>query len=167
MHEGETAGKRKEVRGELERGGYQVAPVTVKTSDFRFNRPLIEAKTDQQVIDRLKQAYLAHVSEQLDYAEGQSQKVFGTNITQILWLHAGIATATFLDDLIDLLKKRGYQFVSFPDALKDPAFATKDTYAGPLGLSFIDRVAATKGLPYDSEHGLIKDPGVAQLVGPE
>lgn len=167
LHEGQTAGKRKDVRRALENGGYQLAPVTVKTSDYRFNRPYIQAKADQQTIDRLKDAYLAHVSAQMDYAESQSQKVFGKDITQVLWLHAGIATATFLDDLIGLLQKRGYQFVSFPDALADPAFSTPETYVGPLGLSFIDRVAATKGLPYDADHGRIKDEGTLQLLGPE
>jgi len=167
LHEGETSGKRKDVRRALEEGGYAVAPVTVKTSDYRFNRAYIEAKGDQQVIDRLRQGYLEHVEQQLNYAESQSQKVFGKNITQIMWLHSGIATATFLEELIDLLQKRGYQFISFPDALADPAFATPETYVGPLGLSFIDRVAATKGLPYDADHGRIKDEGTLQLVGPE
>ncbi len=165
LHEGNTPGKKKDVRRALVDGGYQIVPITVKTSDFLFNRPLIEKQRTQGSQDELKAAYLRHIGKMLDYAEKQSSAVFGQNITQILWLHAGIATATWLDDLIGMLRGRGYEFVSLPDALKDPAFKTQETYAGPLGLSFIDRVAATRNLPYEQDYGEIKDPDIEKLVG--
>jgi len=167
LHEGNTAGKKKDVRNALRDGGYQIVPVTVKTSDYRFNRAFIEKQKAQGSTDELKSAYLKHVGEMLDHAEKQSTAVFEHQITQILWLHAGIATAFFLDDLINMLRERGYQFVSLPDALKDPAFKTAETYVGPLGLSFLDRVAATRNLPYDQNYGEIKDPEIEKLVGEE
>ncbi|MFB3902214.1 MAG: polysaccharide deacetylase family protein [Acidobacteriota bacterium] len=165
LHEGNTSGKKKDVRRALSDGGYQIVPVTVKTSDFRFNRPLLERQKTQEGLEELKAAYLRHIGQMLDYAEKQSTAVFGRNITQILWLHAGIATATWLEDLIALVRGRGYEFVSLPDALKDPAFSTPETYAGPLGLSFLDRVAATRNLPYDQDYGEIKNPEIEKLVG--
>ncbi len=165
LHEGNTPGKKKDVRRALADGGYQIVPVTVKTSDFLFNRPLIEKQKSQGSVDELKAAYLRHIGTMLDYAEKQSSAVLDRNITQILWLHAGIATATWLDDLITMLRGRGYEFVSLPDALNDPAFKIPETYAGPLGLSFLDRVAATRRLPYDDNYGEIKDPEIEKLVG--
>ncbi len=165
LHEGNTPGKKKDVRRALADGGYQIVPITVKTSDFRFNRPLIEKQKAQESLDELKAAYLRHIGTMLDYAEKQSKALFDRNITQILWLHAGIATATWLEDLIPMLRARGYEFVSLPDALTDPAFKTPETYAGPLGLSFLDRVAATRNLPYDQDYGEIKDPDIEKLVG--
>jgi peptidoglycan/xylan/chitin deacetylase (PgdA/CDA1 family) len=167
LHEGNTPGKKKDVRRALENAGYQIVPVTVKTSDYRFNRPFINNQKSQQKLDKLKAAYLGHIGAMLDYAEKQSAAVFDRNITQILWLHAGIATASWLEDLITTLRGRGYEFVSLPDALKDPAFKTPETYAGPLGLSFLDRVAATRKLPYDENYGEIKDPETVKLVGEE
>jgi len=167
LHEGNTPGKKKDVRRALEDGGYQIVPVTVKTSDYRFNRPLIEKQKTQANVDQLKAAYLSHIGKMLDYAEKQSAAAFDRNITQILWLHAGIATATWLDDLIGMLRGRGYEFVSLPEALNDPAFKTAETYAGPLGLSFLDRVAATRNLAYDQNYGEIKDPEIEKLVGEE
>jgi len=165
LHEGNTPGKKKDVRRALADGGYQIVPITVKTSDFLFNRPLIEKQKSQGSQDELKAAYLRHIGTMLDYAEKQSATLFDRNITQILWLHAGIATATWLEDLIPMLRTRGYEFVSLTDALADPAFKTAETYVGPLGLSFLDRVAATRNLPYDQNHGEIKDPEIEKLVG--
>lgn len=152
LHEGDTAGKKKEVARTLRNGGYEIAAVTVLTADLSFNDLFIEYEQDAEMVGRLKSIYLTHVSKMLDYAESQSQQVFGRNITHILWLHCGIATASFLEDLITMLRKRGYEFVSFPEALSDPAFQTQENYVGPEGLSFIDRVAAARRLPYDAGH---------------
>ncbi|HXK59212.1 MAG TPA: polysaccharide deacetylase family protein [Acidobacteriota bacterium] len=167
LHEGNNARKRKEVRQALLNGGYQIVPVTVKTSDFRFNRPFIDRQKSQASQEDLKSSYLQHVGEMLDYAEKQSTAVFGRQITQILQLRAGIATGHFLEDLISMLRQRGYQFVSLPEALEDPAFQTEETYVGPLGLSFLDRVAATRSLPYDEKHGEINNLEIEKVLGEE
>lgn len=149
LHEGETERKKKEVAKILHNGGYTIAPVTVETSDFLFNRPYLEHQSELEVLEELKKTYLAHVGHCLDYAEEQSRKVFGKNIPHILYLHAGIATASYLDDLVQLLQQRGYRFASLPEVLADPVFQTEEEYVGPLGLTFLDRVAATRGLPFE------------------
>lgn len=153
LHEGNEANKKRRLFRVLARNDYRVAPVSIKTADFVFNPIYIENEQNSEVIDRLRQLYLAHMAKVVSYAEKQSQAVFGRNITHIMWLHVGIATARFLPDLIDQLKASGYTFVSFPEALEDEAYATEEDYVGPLGLSFIDRVAATRGLPFDEESG--------------
>ncbi|MGH9339670.1 MAG: polysaccharide deacetylase family protein [Acidobacteriota bacterium] len=153
LHEGGDQGKKKDVANALYRNGYEIAPVTVKTSSYLFNRPYLEQETDTEAIDSLRKVYLEHLGESLDYAETQSEKVFGRQISHILQLHSGIATAAFLEDLIAMLQARGYQFISLPEALDDSAYETEETYVGPLGLSFIDRVAATREMEFDSEQG--------------
>ena len=90
----------------------------------------------------------------LDYAEKQSQAVFGRNIPHILQLHMGVATSLMLKPLIDELKSRGYGFVTLVEALDDPAYSTLEEYVGPLGLIFTDRVAFTRGLPFDEGSGV-------------
>lgn len=156
LHQGNTKGKRKEIGKTLRRAGYQIAPVTVKTSDHQFIRAYLEHQSQEEAAAKIKQLFLAHVSESLDYAESQSLKVFGRNIPHIMLLRCDIAAAAFLDDLIQLLQQRGYSFVSFPEALKDPAYKTEEDYAGPLGLSFIDRVAAVRGLPFEEHQGELR-----------
>jgi peptidoglycan/xylan/chitin deacetylase (PgdA/CDA1 family) len=156
LHQGDNEKKKKRVAKALYRASYEIAPATIKTGDRRFNRIFLDVENDDPVRERLKAIYLAHVGEAVDYGEAQSQAVFGRNIPHILWLHCAIATASFLEDTIRMLQERGYSFISMAEALEDPAFSTPEIYAGPLGLSFIDRVAATRGLPYDAEHGVIR-----------
>jgi peptidoglycan/xylan/chitin deacetylase (PgdA/CDA1 family) len=156
LHQGDNEKKKKRVAKALYRASYEIAPATIKTGDRRFNRIFLDVENDDPVRERLKAIYLAHVGEAVDYGEAQSQAVFGRNIPHILWLHCAIATASFLKDTIQMLQERGYSFISMAEALEDPAFSTPEIYAGPLGLSFIDRVAATRGLPYDAEHGVIR-----------
>lgn len=157
LHRGDTERKKKRVARSLYRADYEIVPVTVKTSDYLFNHAYVEYWQESQKIERFRRIYLEHLSESLDYAEDQSRKVFGHLIPQILWLHCGIGTATFLEDLVELLRGRGYAFVSVLEALKDPAYRTEEDYVGPLGLSFIDRVAATRNLPFDPQHGELSE----------
>jgi len=153
LHQGNEPKKREQLLKLLRRNEYQIAQVSVKTADFVFNPLYIENEQDSEVIEKLRELYLEHMAETVGYAERQSQKAFGRNITHIMRLHLGIATARFLSDLIDQLKASGYSFVSFPEALEDAAYATEESYVGPLGLTFIDRVAATRGLEFDEESG--------------
>ena len=157
LHQGDTQRKKKRVAKGLERRRYEIAHVTIKTSDHRFSSVYIEKEPVPESLDQLKTLYLEHISAALDYAETQSQAVFGRNIRHILRLHCSVATAHFLADLITMLINRSYTFISFPEALSDAAFASKDNYAGPLGLSFIDRIAATRGLPFSAEQGELTD----------
>ena len=155
LHEGDTEKKKKRIRKDLYRGSYRIAHVSVKTAVNFFNRPFVRSQTEYpEKLETLKEKYLSHVMTSLDYAEKQSQAVFGRNIPHVLQLHMGVATALMLKPLIEALKSRGYGFVSLVDALDDPAYSTLEDYVGPLGLTFIDRVAATKGLPFDEGSGI-------------
>lgn len=155
LHEGDTEKKKKRIRKDLSRGSYRIAHVSVKTAVNFFNRPFVRSQTEYpEKLEALKEKYLSHVMASLDYAEKQSQAVFGRNIPHVLQLHMGVATALMLKPLIEALKSRGYGFVSLVDALDDPVYSTLEDYVGPLGLTFIDRVAATKGLPFDEGSGI-------------
>ncbi len=164
LHQGNEKKKHQRVKRALDRGRYQVAPVTIKTATHAFNAAFIESERDEERLSRLKSIYLQHVQKSLRYGESQSQRVFGRNIAHIVQLQIGIAAASFLPDLVGWLQEEGYSFVSFPEALEDPAYRTEESYVGPLGLTFTDRVAATQGLFYDVEAGTITRLQVEQLM---
>ncbi len=164
LHQGNEKKKHQRVKRALDRGRYQVAPVTIKTATHAFNAAFIESERDEERLSRLKSIYLQHVQKSLRYGESQSQRVFGRNIAHIMQLQIGIAAASFLPDLVGWLQEEGYSFVSFPEALEDPAYRTEESYVGPLGLTFTDRVAATQGLFYDVEAGTITRLQVEQLM---
>jgi len=41
--------------------------------------------------------------------------------------------ADSLGDVIERLEKRGYQFISLDEALRDAAYLTPDEFVGPMG----------------------------------
>ena len=164
LHQGDTLKKKKRIAKSLYQGGYESAPVSIKKPDNRFNRVYLEVQDDEGPRDRLKKIYLNELKKAVEYSEKQSQAVFGRNIPHILWLRCAIATGSFLEDLIEQLQAQGYSFVSFPEALSDPAYKTEELYVGPSALSFIDRVAATRGLPFDPRHGELKEAEVERRM---
>lgn len=169
LHEGNTESKKKDVAKRLYGGGYLIAPATVVPTDYEFNFPYLDVNETEnhELLDAFKELYLEHLGECLDYAEKQSQAVFDRQIKQVLRLHMGLATAILIEDTLEFLETRGYQFVSFEDALKDTAYQTEETYVGPLGLSFIDRVAATQGLPFEEEGCAISRRQIRSRLGIE
>ena len=65
--------------------------------------------------------------------ERVSREFLGHEVRQILLLHANERNADYLDDLIRMLRGRGYRFISLDTALEDPAYALPDAKA-PRGL---------------------------------
>jgi len=64
----------------------------------------------------------------------------------VLLLHANWLEADHIGELIDLLRKRGYQFVTLEDALGDSVYSTPDEYVGE-GTGWLDHWAITRGQP--------------------
>lgn len=149
LHEGSTEGKKRRIANLLREAGFHAVPATVFFADYEFNFVFRDYFEDEEALERLKVVYLETFQRALEYAESEAELVFGRPIPQILQLHPGLATAHFLADLLGSLGERGYVFADLREVLKDSAYAAEENYVGPLGLSFIDRVAATRGLPYD------------------
>jgi hypothetical protein len=81
----------------------------------------------------------------VEYYEQQSVGIVGREIAQTLLLHANALNAATFEALIDRLRTRGYRFVPLSDALKDPAYASKDEFIGPGGITWLHRWALTEG----------------------
>jgi len=72
--------------------------------------------------------------------------LFGYEPKQILLLHANWLEADHVGELIELLRKRGYQFVTLGDALGDGAYSGPDEYVGE-GTGWLEHWAITRGRP--------------------
>jgi hypothetical protein len=72
-------------------------------------------------------------------------KVVGYEPRQILLLHASNLEADHIGELLDLLRKRGYRFITLQDAVSDPVYSLPDTYVGEEGTGWIDHWAITQG----------------------
>ena len=94
---------------------------------------------------RLVKDYLAYHDAVFAYAEQLSAKIVGYEPKQILLLHASNLEADHIGELLDVLRKRGYRFITLEDALGDSAYSLPDTYVGEEGSGWLDHWAITAG----------------------
>ncbi len=127
--------------------GYRIAPITLDGWDWMFAGLYEDAKArnDPAMQARIVKDYLAHHEAVLAYSEQLSAKIVGYEPKQILLLHASNLEADHIGELLDLLRKRGYRFITLEDALGDSAYSLPDTYVGEGGTGWIDHWAITQG----------------------
>jgi peptidoglycan/xylan/chitin deacetylase (PgdA/CDA1 family) len=131
----------------LTQRGYRIAPITLDGWDWMFAGLYEDAKkrNDTAFQQQIVKEYLAHHDASIAYAEQLSVKVLGYEPKQILLLHASNLEADHIGELLDLLRKRGYRFITLEDALGDQAYSLPDTYVGEEGTGWIEHWAITQG----------------------
>ncbi|HET8674891.1 MAG TPA: polysaccharide deacetylase family protein [Blastocatellia bacterium] len=145
------AGKDIETKRAFERflfeRGYQVAPVTIDNQEWVFAEVYARAlrRRDMVTARRVGEGYIAYMEEVFDFFERLSVEVIGYEIKQVLLLHDNPLNADYLGRLVQMMRERGYKFVSLEQVLEDPAYRLPDTYAGPQGLSWLHRWSISKG----------------------
>ena len=127
--------------------GYRIAPVTIDPRDWYFADLYDDAhkRHDTATMQKVSAAWLAYTTQVLDYDEALSRTLLGYEPKQVLLLHDTWLEADHLSDLLALLRKRGYRFISLDAALADPAYAQPDTYISDVGASWLDHWAVTRG----------------------
>jgi peptidoglycan/xylan/chitin deacetylase (PgdA/CDA1 family) len=131
----------------LKEHGYTIAPVTIDNADWIFASAYDKAfdTGDKDLMKRVGEAYVPYMESKIDYWERQSFKLFGREVRQILLIHANFINSDYLDDLAKMLKKRGYEFVTLAEALKDEAYLLPDTFIKRAGISWLHRWALDRG----------------------
>jgi len=133
--------------------GWRQAPVTFDNSDWMFAYVYRDARErgDTALAERVRAAYLPYLESVIAFFEVRSVEVVGREFPQVLLLHANELNAEMLPDLLAMLRRRGYGFVSLDAALADSAYALPDGYAGRGGFSWIHRWSITKKMPNKGE----------------
>jgi peptidoglycan/xylan/chitin deacetylase (PgdA/CDA1 family) len=116
--------------------GYQIAPVTLDSSDFIF--ALAYPQSD----------YIPYLAKVVAFFEKRSVEVTGHEIPQILLIHANQLNAGQMPQLLEMFRRRGYSFITLKEALKDPAYALPDDYTGEGGFTWIYRWSKTKKMKF-------------------
>jgi peptidoglycan-N-acetylglucosamine deacetylase len=139
---------RREAETFLTSRGYRIAPVTMDAWDWMYAGVYDDARKrgDTALQGRLVDSYLAYNAMVFDFFEKFSKNLFDYEPRQILLLHANWLEADHIGELIDVLQKRGYQFITLEDALSDGAYSSPDEYVGE-GTSWLDHWAITRGRP--------------------
>lgn len=149
LRAGRTVEDKAVLQAFLAEHGYQIAPVTVDTSDWVWAgayRKAIAAN-DTASMTRLREDYVPYMVSKLDYFEDQSVQLLGYNLPQILLMHANEINADTFGQLVAAIRGRGYEFITLETAMKDPAYQRPDAYLGKWGPSWIHRWATGEGRP--------------------
>jgi peptidoglycan/xylan/chitin deacetylase (PgdA/CDA1 family) len=127
--------------------GYRIAPVTLDGWDWMFAGIYEDAKNRQDAAlqGQLVKEYLAYHDASFAYTEELATKIIGYEPKHILLLHASRLEADHIGELLDVLRKRGYRFITLEDALSDTAYSLPDTYVGEEGTGWIDHWAISQG----------------------
>lgn len=138
---------RREAEAFLVERGYRIAPITMDGWDWMFAGVYEDARrrSDTVLQEQLAKEYLAHHNDCFAYAEQLSMKVLGYEPKQILLLHASNLEADHIGELLDVLRKRGYRFITLEDALGDSAYSLPDTFVGEEGSGWLEHWAITQG----------------------
>ena len=148
LHAGDTAEKKAAVEAFLAERGYTNAPVTLDNSEwvFAFAYARAAERGDAVLMQRLGTAYVDFMESVTAHFEGWSEEVLGYEPPQVLLVHANLLNADYFGEVAAMLARRGYRFVTLEEALEDPAYARRDPYVGPSGISWLHRWALDVGI---------------------
>lgn len=140
---------RREAEAFLANRGYHIAPVTLDAWDWMYAGVYEDAKKrgDTALQDELTKGYLSYSDTIFAYTEQLAKQTIGYEPKQILLLHANQLEADHIGELLEVMRKRGYRFITLEDALGDQAYGLPDTYVGEEGTGWIDHWAITQGKP--------------------
>ncbi|GAC1703321.1 MAG: hypothetical protein NVS9B4_11130 [Candidatus Acidiferrum sp.] len=98
--------------------------------DYAFNFVYLKmlAHKDDIAAARLRSAYLAYTSTEIDYYAALQKNIFGREIPHVMLLHVNRLNADVIDQLLDLFVQKQCRFVTLDAALSDPAYNTPETF---------------------------------------
>lgn len=115
--------KKQAVEAYLASNHYVIAPVTIDSKDFKFNKQLTAKnwRVRAEHLVHIKKQYLTYIWKETQRAE----KMAGDKpIKQILLIHANLLNSHALNDIIQLYRNNGYRFISLDEALSADAVDT-------------------------------------------
>jgi peptidoglycan/xylan/chitin deacetylase (PgdA/CDA1 family) len=144
LRTGRSLEDRRRLETFLAERGYRVAPVTIDNNEYIF-AAAYDLAPDEATRARVADEYVRYMEAVTAYYEQQSVALFGREIPQVLLLHANNINADHFGRVAEMYRRRGYALVPLEQALRDPAYASEDTYTGPAGITWIHRWALTQG----------------------
>lgn len=152
LRTGPTETYRQQLNRFLEEKGYTVAPVTIDNDEYIYAYCYQEAgaRNDQEARKLIREEYISYMIRIFDFYESLSVKFLGYEVNQILLLHANSLNADTLDELIPILRDRGYQFITLEEALKDEAYSLPEAQS-ERGLSWLFRWMLAQGAEPDEQ----------------
>ncbi len=153
LHVGETQEKKSALESSLKASGLKQGVVTIDNADWLFANVYARFRDrgDEDMANRISTEYVNYLNEVMSFFEKRTPQVVGQDIPHVLLLHANWLNADHIQDVLNMLERRGYKFISLADAMNHPAYQMKDGYVGTNGISWIHRWGLAKGMPIEWE----------------
>jgi len=145
LHYGKTTESRQAVMEYIEENNYIIAHVSIDNDDYIYNLQFEALYDSDETVKyiQLGDEFIDHIMTQIESAEKLADEIVGRPVKHILLLHASRLTAEFLGDLLAQIELAGYEFISLDAALSDPVYRLRESYVGPKGLSYLERLSRT------------------------
>jgi peptidoglycan/xylan/chitin deacetylase (PgdA/CDA1 family) len=146
LKEGDTADKRDIMRRFLKANGYRNGHVTIDASDWYVDtrmRDRLKNNPDTN-LSPYRDYYLNHIWERSLYYDDLSRKALGRSVKHTLLLHHNVLNGLFLNDLMEMYKKKGWRLIDAEEAFGDSVFSSAPNIA-PAGESLIWALAKETG----------------------
>ena len=175
LRTGRTPERREAAHATLARLGLREAPVSVDTSEWALAKPYVDALAAKKaaLAASIGEAYVDHMMRAVRRYQGVAEARAGRPIPHVLLLHANALAADHLGELLSRLEAAGARFVPLEVALADPIYGGPDGYAGPVGPSWLLRMAPAdlEGWRWDEgqreglERRFVADDGAPHRIG--
>ncbi|GAA6190069.1 polysaccharide deacetylase family protein [Litorivita sp. NS0012-18] len=146
LREGETEASKAAATEALSELGYQNVPVTIDNDEWQFNADYVAALEDgnDEAAAIIAQNYLGHMRERTAFFQSLAIEELGGDVDHILLIHLNRINADHFGTLLDWYNEQGWSFIPVEEAMMHPLYSRPDIYAGPRGLSQIERVLGGK-----------------------
>lgn len=146
LKEGDTPAKRDGMRNFMSRNGYRNGHVTIDNSDWAIDQRLTARlkKEPNADLKPYRDFYLEHMWARAEYYDSLAQRVAGRPVKHTILTHFNLLNGLFLNDVIQMLKGKGWQPIDAEDAFTDSVFLAQPKVV-PAGESIIWSIAKENG----------------------
>ena len=169
LKEGETPAKRDAMREFMSQNGYRNGHVTIDNSDWAIDQRLTaRLKKDPNAdLKPYRDFYLEHMWARAEYYDSLARRVAGRPVKHTILVHFNLLNGLFLNDVIEMLKGKGWQPIDAEEAFTDSVFLAQPKVL-PAGESIIWSLAKENGtiaktLRYPAEDGMYENKRMDKL----
>jgi beta-lactamase regulating signal transducer with metallopeptidase domain/peptidoglycan/xylan/chitin deacetylase (PgdA/CDA1 family) len=133
--------------------GMQTHKVTIDNLDWLYGKVYADARReeDEAKMRRVADEYVEYMERAFEFYEQLSRETLGYEPPQVLMLTANALNCEKAGELLAMLERRGYSFVTLEEAMADAAYQLPDTYTGEWGISWLQRWAMARGREFRKE----------------
>jgi beta-lactamase regulating signal transducer with metallopeptidase domain/peptidoglycan/xylan/chitin deacetylase (PgdA/CDA1 family) len=153
LNTGKTVEDRDRFEAWLRSRGISSIKYTIDNNEWMYSYAYDIARNDNDIgtMTEVRVAFINYISKMFDHYEGYSQDLFGRDISQTMVLTPSRLVADSFDDLVGMIQKRGYKFVTMEEAQADEAYKTREDFVGNSGISWFERWTLAGSKPLRAE----------------